>query len=83
MASWQITLTTVYCESTRSEVTIIVNRDLTARCTGCEEAPPGEPGPRHTNRENLAGCEGPECRLVVEYREKLLGEERRQGSSWE
>jgi hypothetical protein len=34
MVDWQITATTIYCEAVDDEVTIIVNKDWSTKCTG-------------------------------------------------
>ena len=34
MVDWQITATTIYCDAVDDEVTILVNKDWSTRCTG-------------------------------------------------
>ena len=34
MVDWQITATTIYCDDVDDEVTVIVQRDGSARCVG-------------------------------------------------
>ncbi len=77
MASWQITLTTVYCEKKGGEVTIVVNNDFSARCTGQTDAPgDGRSNTGRGNGSKNSGCDGEQCRLVAQYKEKLAAEER-------
>jgi hypothetical protein len=62
MVDWQITAKTIYCDSVKDEVTIIIKKDWSAICTG-------------SVKYQNSNCEGPECRRVKEYREKLISEE--------
>jgi hypothetical protein len=78
-ASWQVTATTVNCDAVDDEVTILVYKDWTAKCT----AHPKYTSPRGEGilkRKSLLlkrqlRCLGPECSRVSEYRQKLLSEE--------
>jgi hypothetical protein len=65
----------------------LVYKDWSARCTGSKKY--GEPNKEAVNllkkksrrvRRELR-CVGPECRRVIEYKEKLLAEEARKGRS--
>ncbi|MDD4860216.1 MAG: hypothetical protein PHR56_08485 [Dehalococcoidales bacterium] len=63
MFDWQVTATTVRCESVDDEVTIMVSRDGTVKCTGYQKS------------KKPAGCTGPDCAPALQYREKLLAEQ--------
>jgi len=81
MTDWQITATTIFCEAVDDEVTVMVHRDGTVKCTGCRKyaAPSAETARllrekgRKLHRE--LACAGTGCALVTAYREKLLAEE--------
>jgi hypothetical protein len=68
MVDWQITAATFRCETVNDEVTLLVNKDWTVKCTGYMKI---------TGKKNRhhSGCAGPECKLAVEYRNKLQAEE--------
>ena len=84
MVDWKITATTMYCDAVADEVTIIVFRDFSVRCTGYQRY--GEPSKGVTNRlkkkrhptPKLA-CQGLQCPRVTQYKEKLFTEEVRKG----
>ena len=42
MVNWQVTATTIYCDAVADEVTVLVYKDGTAKCTGYTKY--GEPG---------------------------------------
>ena len=69
MADWQITATTIYCSDIDGEVTVIVHRDGTVRCV--RYGKDSEPG----KSNGQVKCSGPECSLVIEYRDRLFAEE--------
>jgi hypothetical protein len=75
MVDWELTATTIYCQSVGDEVTLLVSADGTCRCTGRQKyarpdnktaAPPKLTGP---------GCPPAECEIILRYRQELLGEE--------
>ena len=83
MADWAMTATTLYCDAVDDEVTLMVYRDGTARCTGHGKY--GQPDKeaarlirqksRRTGKQ--PACEGLGCHWVTEYRQNLLaGEEK-------
>jgi hypothetical protein len=70
MVNWQITAATFRCETIGGEVTLLVHKDWSVKCTGymntnLKGKKNGEP----------TGCQGTECQLAVEYRKKLQAEE--------
>ncbi len=79
--NWQITATTLYCDAVHDEVTLLVYKDASAKCTGyAKYGGPGEVATGLSNRKGrlskqLNGCEGPLCHRMIEYREKLFSEE--------
>jgi len=85
MVDWQVTGTTIYCDAVDDEVTLLVYKDWSVRCTGYKKY--GEPTKEAVNllkkKSRQLGrqlrCVGPECRRVIEYKEKLLAEEAQKG----
>lgn len=81
MANWQITATTVYCSAVDDEVTLIVLKDGTARCTGLKKytEPSAETARaiKTKSRELRCpiACRGADCSVAVEYRDRLFAEE--------
>ena len=81
MVNWQVTATTVYCDAVDDEVTLMVYRDGSAKCTGYKKYHQSsreisklvERKSKQLNRK--LKCEGPECNRVIEYKEKLFAEE--------
>ena len=86
MVNWQLTATTIYCDAVDDEVTLLVNKDWSVKCTGYQRY--GKPSKEIFNllkrkRKQLKRrleCIGPECSRVIQYKEKLLSEETRQSS---
>ena len=81
MVNWQVTATTIYCDAVDDEVTLLVDKDWSAKCTGYQKY--GEPSKEMLNllkrkskqlKQRLE-CVGPECSRVIQYKEKLLAEE--------
>lgn len=54
-------MTTIYCTAVADEVTIMVYRDFTTRCTGF-------------TKYSQSGCRGGDCPSLTEYRDKLARE---------
>jgi hypothetical protein len=82
MVNWQVTATTIYCDAVADEVTVLVYKDGTAKCTGYTKY--GELGregrvrlkKRSRELKRNIDCRGQGCSLVARYRDKLLAEER-------
>jgi hypothetical protein len=85
MVDWEVTATTIYCDAVDDEVTLIVQRDFSVKCTGYNRY-------SKTDMETLGllrrkskqagrqlGCVGLECPLVIKYRDKLIAEESKSG----
>ena len=82
MIGWQVTATTIYCDAVDDDVTLLVYKDKSAKCTGYkkysgsitkETAKLLKKKGKKLGRE--LRCEGPECSRVIEYRDKLRAEE--------
>jgi len=85
MVHWQVTATTIYCDAVDDEVTLLVGKDWSAKCTGYQKY--GEPSKEMLNLlkrkskqlKRRLECAGPECSRVTQYKEKLLTEETDKG----
>jgi len=62
-AGWRITATTVQCDYVNESVTIMVNGDWTYGCAWYRK-----------NNHKPGNCAGPDCPIVVGYRDKLMAE---------
>lgn len=80
MVSWQVTATTIYCDAVDDEVTLLVYKDWSVKCTGYKKY--GEPSgdtidllkKKSRQLKRQVECVGPECCRVTQYKEKLLSE---------
>lgn len=84
MVNWQVTATTIYCDAVDDEITILVQKDFSVRCTGYRKYGEFSESTRNLSRKSQQlkrqlRCEGPECWRVVQYRDKLLAEETPKG----
>ena len=79
--NWQLTATTLYCDAVHDEVTLLVYKDGSAKCTGYAkygnsgEAATGLSSRKGGLSKQLPRCEGPLCHRMIEYRERLFSEE--------
>ena len=82
MVDWQVTATTIYCDAVDDDVTLLVYKDRSAKCTGYKKY--GESITKETARmlkkkakkaSRELRCEGPECSRLTAYRDKLFAEE--------
>ena len=81
MVDWQITVATIYCDAVDDEVTIMVHRDWSLKCTGYDKySQPGKEAAsllkkkgKRLNRQ--LACQGLECNRIIKYKGKLLSEE--------
>jgi hypothetical protein len=79
-AGWQITATTIDCDMVGDYVTIMVNKDWSCKCTWWNrykrvaDEDPGHRFPREIKRV-INNCQGPYCKYVVGYRDRLVREE--------
>jgi hypothetical protein len=80
MVDWQITATTVRCNMVNDDVTLLVYKDWSVKCTGFTKY--GKTGKSTSNRDrHNHKCEGTECQLAVQYRQKLQEEEAKAAKS--
>jgi len=81
MVNWQVTATTIYCDAVDGEVTLMVYKDGSAKCTGYNKyRQPNKEASKLLERKGKQlnrrlECEGLECYRVVQYKEKLFAEE--------
>ena len=68
--NWRVTATTLRCEAVDDEVTVLVYKDWSVRCTGY-----GKYGSSKTKKGKAAHCNGPECPAAIGYRQKLQAQE--------
>jgi hypothetical protein len=79
---WQVTATTIYCDAVDDEATFIVSgEDASVVCTIYQKY--GQPDKKLTSemakKSQKLGrtlkCEGPLCRRMTEYRDRLFAED--------
>jgi len=77
MVTWQLTATTIYCEVVADEVTFLVYKDGSVKCTGEGKHGPakGRVKGRPVRTGQAGSCTGRDCARPGEYRDRLLAEE--------
>ena len=80
MVDWQVTATTIFCDAVADEVTIIMNSDLSVKCTGLvkyagDRKARLELVKRSLNLKRVLDCTGIGCARIAEYKQKLQLEE--------
>ena len=83
MVDWQVTAITIYCDAINDEVTIMVYKDWSVKCTGCvdcnevtgKRASLAKKGNEASKKQTR--CLGHECERVIQYREGLRLQERK------
>jgi TATA-box binding protein (TBP) (component of TFIID and TFIIIB) len=81
MTNWQTTAKTIYCDAVDDEITILVFKNSSVRCTGCKKYTEPNDFTRQLIKEKEGRlkrslkCEGEGCARVVSYKEKILSEE--------
>ena len=82
MVNWQVTATTIYCDAVDDDVTIMVYKDWSTKCTGYrkyKENITKEVAKTLQEKSKKSGrqleCEGPLDNRVTDYRDKLMAEE--------
>jgi hypothetical protein len=81
MTNWQVTAKTIYCDAVDDEVTILIYKDLSSRCTGCQKYDhPNQITQRLVKQKRRGSkrsfkCEGQQCPRVTSYKQKILAEE--------
>lgn len=83
MTDWQVTATAIYCDAVDDDVTIMVYKDNSIRCTGYKkyvENPDKETAQVLKKKGKRLGrnlkCEGPQDYRVTSYWDKLIAEEK-------
>lgn len=82
--SWQLTAITIYCDAVDDEVTLLVYKDGSAKCTGYSKY--GESSKKIPTQRKGKGlkqqlkCDGPECYRVIQYKDRLFTEEAKKGA---
>ena len=79
-ANWQVTATTIDCDMVNDYVTIMVYKDWACKCTWWAKYKKVADGdskhkfPKELKEKN-GKCQGPDCKFVIGYRDKLIVEE--------
>jgi len=82
MGDWQITAVTLYCDAVDEEITIMVYKDWSVKCTGYnkyfqpDRDASGILKKKGKRLNRPLKCEGLDCRRITDYKNKLLSEER-------
>lgn len=80
MVDWEVTATTIFCESVNDEITVIVNADGAVKCSGRQKyEKPGKENKKALKTKSRSvgkplACLGENCAVVEQYRDKMLGE---------
>jgi hypothetical protein len=74
MPGWQLTATTIYCDEVSDEVTVMVQKDWTVKCTGARRLAEQRSGGKKQAGDSPA-CNPALCERVLAYRGKLQAEE--------
>jgi hypothetical protein len=80
MINWQITAKTIFCEAVDDEVTVLVNKDGSVRCTGCRKYEQPNDITRALVREKKrrlkrsVKCEGEGCARVTGYKNQIMAD---------
>lgn len=82
MVNWKVTATSIYCDAVDDDVTIMVYKDWTTRCTGYNkyvENLTKEVATMLKKKGKRLGkhlkCDGPLGYRVTDYRDQLIAEE--------
>jgi len=70
MSNWQLTATTIFCDTCSGEVTIMVYKDGQVKCTGVSRLP------GKSKKTAPPSCSADKCKQVADYKAKLDVEER-------
>jgi hypothetical protein len=83
VGDWQVTATTIYCDAVDDDVTIMVYKDWSTRCSGYkkyveslnkETAKALKRKAKRLGRK--LGCEGPLDCTVTDYRDRLIAQDK-------
>jgi len=80
MVDWKVTANSINCQAVAEEVTIIVNRDWSVKCSGCDKLKTSRQAQlrmieRSMNLRRSLECRGLQCDRITEYIRKLKSEE--------
>jgi hypothetical protein len=81
MTDWQITAKTIYCDAVDDEVTLLVYRDTSCRCTGQKKYDEPDAVTRSAVKEKNrklsrpVQCERDKCLRLAHYKDSILSEE--------
>jgi hypothetical protein len=83
VTEWELTAKTIYCDAVDDDVTVIVYRDRSTKCTGYKKYGEGlnkETAQVLKNKAKRLGrnleCEGPQDHRVTDYRDSLMAEDK-------
>lgn len=83
MGDWKVTATTIYCDAVEDDVTIMVYKDWSTKCTGYKkyvESLSQETAKMLKRKAKRLGrnlrCEGPLDHRVTDYRDMLIAQEK-------
>src|SRR4030042_3951895 len=83
MTDWQVTATTIYCDSVDDDVTLIVDKDWNIKCTGytrymtnLDKNTAGSLKRKARKLGKALKCEGPQDFRVTAYRDRLMAQEK-------
>jgi hypothetical protein len=80
VADWQVTAKTIFCDSVDDEVTVMVYKNGSTRCTGSQkynqpnDITLGMIKKKNRRRNKPIKCEGDRCLRISQYRENILAE---------
>ena len=81
VTDWQVTAKTIFCDSVDDEVTVMVYKNGSTRCTGSQkynqpnDITLGMIKKKSKRVRKPIKCEGDRCLRISQYREKILAEE--------
>ena len=81
MTDWQTTAKTIYCDAVDDEVTILVSKDYSVRCTGnkkyteLSDVTLNIIKAKSSKLKHPVKCEGLQCHRVIEYKERIVTED--------
>jgi hypothetical protein len=81
MPNWQITAKTIYCDAVDDEVTLLVYKDGSARCSGRKKyLEPNSLTLQMIKKKTRSlgrklRCEAEQCSRIIRYKDQILAEE--------
>jgi len=78
-AKWQITATTFWCDTVSEYVTVTVSGDWSYKCMWSNKYKAAVESSIHKSprkiKVQISDCQGPSCKNVLDFRDKLIKEE--------